>query len=221
MSRHDPVEPVRRPPPASSRRAERRGAQAQSHSLPPMKDLGPKAAAKMSRPAQRPHKFPSPTCAASALSSILERAQRAGQPMQNVTVIPFLEAPRTLTRSVAALAERTNAAFDQAAKALPKSRRLRSPLHALPEVFRNHRFPRRKPPGLSCLARQASQLVTAALLPSPNTSSVPSWTRAEPRQEKRGGSSLDGLGYVRLKRIELQIELSRDSGQSDIAIKTR
>jgi len=76
--------------------------------------------------------------------------------------------------TVAALAERTNAAFDQAAKAPPKSRRLRAPLHALPEVFRNHRFPRRKPPGLSSLARQASQLVTAALLASPNTSSVPS-----------------------------------------------
>jgi hypothetical protein len=30
---------------------------------------------------------------------------------------------------------------------------LRSPLHALPEVFRNHRFPRRKAPGLSRLAR--------------------------------------------------------------------
>ena len=51
---HDFVEAVRRPPPASSRRGERRGARAQSHSLPPMKDLGPKAAAKMSRPAQRP-----------------------------------------------------------------------------------------------------------------------------------------------------------------------
>jgi hypothetical protein len=90
-----------------------------------------------------------------------------------------------------------------------------------PEVFRNHRFPRQKPSGLSCLARQASQLVTAALLPGPNTSSAPTWTRAEPRQEKRGGSSLDGLGYVRLERIELQIELSRDSSQSDVAIKTR
>ena len=50
---HDPVEAVRRPPPASSRRAERSGARAQSHSLPPMKDLGPKAAAKISWPAQK------------------------------------------------------------------------------------------------------------------------------------------------------------------------
>jgi hypothetical protein len=46
-----------------------------------------------------------------------------------------------LTRSVATLKERTNTAFDQAAKALSKSRSLRSPLHALPEAFRNHRFP--------------------------------------------------------------------------------
>ena len=61
----------------------------------------------------------------------------------------------------------------------------------------------------------------AALLASPNTWSAPSLTRAELYQEKRGGSSLDGLGYVRLKRLELQIELGRDSGQSDIAIKTR
>jgi hypothetical protein len=85
----------------------------------------------------------------------LEQAQRASQPMENVSVVPFVKAPRTLTRSLAALAERC---------------RLVSPLHALPEVLRNHRFPRLKPLGLSFLARQASQLVTAAL---PNTSSVP------------------------------------------------
>ena len=58
----------------------------------------------------------------------------------------------------------------------------------------------------------------AALLATPNTSLVPSLTPAEPRHEKRGGSSLDGLGYLRLKRKELQVELGRDSGQTDIAI---
>jgi len=141
----------------------------------------------------------------------LERTQRPGQLMQNVTVILFC---------AAALAEKTGA-FDQAAKAPPKSRRLRSPLHAVAEAFRNHRFPHRKAPELSRLARQAPQLVTAALLPSPNTRSAPNWTRAEPREEKRGGSSLDGLRDVRLKRIEPQIELGRDCGQSDIAIKIR
>jgi hypothetical protein len=41
---------------------------------------------------------------------------------------------------------------------------------------------------------------------------------ARPRQEKRGGAHLDGLG--RLKRIELQIELSRDSSQTDFVIET-
>jgi hypothetical protein len=111
--------------------------------------------------------------------------------------------------------------FRQLCPERAKSRRLRSPLHTLPEAFRNHRFSRRKPLGPSCLARQAPQLVTAALLDSPNTSLAPSETRAESREDERGGSSLDGLGYVRLKRIELQIELSRDGGQSDIAIKTR
>ena len=30
----------------------------------------------------------------------------------------------------------------------------------------------------------------------------------------------DGLGHINLKRIELQIELSRDSGQTDLATKT-
>jgi len=38
--------------------------------------------------------------------------------------------------------------------------------------------------------------------------------------KKRGGAPLYGLGYIRLKRIELQIEFSRDSGQTDFAIKT-
>ena len=59
------------------------------------------------------------------------------------------------------------------------------------------------------LARQPEHFVAAEL------------DAGRTRQEKRGGSSLDGLGYVRFKRIELQIELSRDSGQSDIATKTR
>src|SRR5271166_4668975 len=50
-----------------------------------------------------------------------------------------------------------------------------SPLRAFREIFRNHRFPRRKPPGLSCLACQESpHFVTAAILGSSNTSSVAS-----------------------------------------------
>jgi hypothetical protein len=60
--------------------------------------------------------------------------------------------------------------------------------------------------------------VTAATRANSNTSSVASYTRPVPRQEKRGGAHLDGLG--RLKRIELQIELSRDSSQTDFVIKT-
>jgi hypothetical protein len=43
-------------------------------------------------------------------------------------------------------------------------------------------------------------------------------TRPVPRGEKRGGSPLDSLGHSRVKRIELQIELVRDSGQTDLAI---
>ena len=60
----------------------------------------------------------------------------------------------------------------------------------------------------------------AAFLAGSNASSVASWTRLASREEKRGSAPLDGRRYIGLKRIELQIELIRDSGQTDLPIKT-
>jgi hypothetical protein len=62
--------------------------------------------------------------------------------------------------------------------------------------------------------------VRAAFLASSNASSVASRTRLASREEKRGSAPLDGRRYIRLKRVELQIELIRDGGQTDLPIKT-
>jgi hypothetical protein len=62
--------------------------------------------------------------------------------------------------------------------------------------------------------------VRAAFLASSNASSVASRTRLASREEKRGSASLDGRRYIRLKRVELQIKLIRDGGQTDLPIKT-
>jgi hypothetical protein len=62
--------------------------------------------------------------------------------------------------------------------------------------------------------------VRAAFLASSNASSVTSRTWLASREEKRGSAPLDGRRYIRLKRVELQIELIRDGGQTDLPIKT-
>jgi hypothetical protein len=41
------------------------------------------------------------------------------------------------------------------------------------------------------------------------------WARTP--QKERGGSPLDGFGHIRVKRIELQLEATRDGGQTDLA----
>jgi hypothetical protein len=61
--------------------------------------------------------------------------------------------------------------------------------------------------------------VRPAFLASSNASSVASRTRLA-CEEKRGSAPLDGRRYIRLKRVELQIELIRDGGQTDLPIKT-
>ena len=60
----------------------------------------------------------------------------------------------------------------------------------------------------SCLPRHLERFVGAR------------WTRLASREEKRGSAPLDGRRYIRLKRVELQIELIRDGGQTDLPIKT-
>ena len=45
-------------------------------------------------------------------------------------------------------------------------------------------------------------------------------TRLATREEKRGSAPLDGRRYIGLKCVELQIELIRDSSQTDLPIKT-
>jgi hypothetical protein len=78
---------------------------------------------------------------------------------------------------------------------------------------------RRQRPGFSCLACPA-RLLTAAFLAGPNASSAPNQTWPVPRVEKRSRAPLDRLGHVRLKGAKLQIELNRDSSQTDFVTKT-
>ena len=53
-----------------------------------------------------------------------------------------------------------------------------------------------------------------------SSSSVASRSRLATREEKRGSAPLDGRRYIGLKCVELQIELIRDGGQTDLPIKT-
>ena len=64
-------------------------------------------------------------------------------------------------------------------------------------------------------------VVRAAFPASSSASSVASWTWLPTREEKRGSAPLDGRRDIRLKCVELQIELIRDSSQTDLPIKTR
>ena len=72
---------------------------------------------------------------------------------------------------------------------------------------------------LAVLARRRD-VVRAAFPTGSNASSVASWTRLATREEKRGSAPFDGRRYIGLKRVELQIELIRDGGQTDLPIKT-
>jgi hypothetical protein len=40
------------------------------------------------------------------------------------------------------------------------------------------------------------------------------------RQKECGGSPLDGLGHIPVKRIELQLKPTRDSRQTHLAMQT-
>jgi hypothetical protein len=62
--------------------------------------------------------------------------------------------------------------------------------------------------------------VRAAFPAGSNASSVASQTWLASREEKRGSAPLDGRRYIRLKRVELQIELIRDGGQTDLPTET-
>jgi hypothetical protein len=73
--------------------------------------------------------------------------------------------------------------------------------------------PPRETLGLSCLARHQPRFATTRVLAGPNGSE---WARTP--QKERGGSPLDGFGHIRVKRIELQLEATRDGGQTDLAI---
>src|SRR5271165_6404376 len=93
---------------------------------------------------------------------------------------------------------------------------LRSGVRAVRHAFHNLNFFRKETLGSSCLARAVPRFATASFLASPNTSWEAGQTGPVPREEKRGGSPLDGLGHIRVKRIELQFEPTRDSGQTDL-----
>ena len=57
----------------------------------------------------------------------------------------------------------------------------------------------------SCLARHLPRFAATPVLAGPNTSWVPGQTGPVPRQKEHGGSPLDGLGHIGVKRIELQL----------------
>jgi hypothetical protein len=102
----------------------------------------------------------------------------------------------------------------------PQSQWFLAHLRAIRQALQNLGFSRRETLGWSSVACHAPRLTTAAFLASPNYSWVAGQTASTAREEKRGVAPLDSLGHIRLKRIELQIELSRDSGQTDLAIET-
>jgi hypothetical protein len=95
---------------------------------------------------------------------------------------------------------------------------LRSLLRAFRELSHNLRFAHRKSRGPSRSACQAPHVVRPAFPAS--SSSVANRTRLATRDEKRGSAPLDGRRYIRLKCVELQIELLRDSSQTELPIKT-
>ena len=95
---------------------------------------------------------------------------------------------------------------------------LGSLLRAFRELSHKFRFAHRKSRGPSRSACQAPHVVRPAFPAS--SSSVASWTRLATREEKRGSAPLDGRRYIRLKCVELQIELIRDSSQTELPIKT-
>jgi hypothetical protein len=103
-------------------------------------------------------------------------------------------------------------------KRLAKSCPLRWLLRAFRELSHNLRFAHRKSRGPSRSACQAPHVVRPVFPAS--SSSVASRTRLATREEKRGSAPLDGRRYIRLKCVELQIELIRDSGQTELPIKT-
>ena len=100
---------------------------------------------------------------------------------------------------------------------------LRSLLPAFRELSHNLRFAHRKSRGPSrraCQAPRVPHVVRAAFPASSNASSVAGRTWLATREEKRGRAPLDGRRYIRLKCVERQIELMRDSSQTDLPIKT-
>ena len=120
------------------------------------------------------------------------------------------------------MANSTRARF-RPGRSIATSIRRRSLLRPFRELSHNLRFAHRKSRGPSrraCQAPHVPHVVRAAFPASSNASSVAIRTWLATHEEKRGSAPLDRRRYIRLKCVELQIELIRDSRQTDLPIKT-